>query len=156
MTILFFILIIITCGVLAFFVLIQNPKGGGLAGSFGGLGNQMMGAKQSTDVVEKGTWVAASILLAFTLLSFIFAPKVKNDINEKTRSEKTNTGVQAPALPAAQTPAPGAQVPATGGDAQVPAAGGQTPAQPAEGAAQPVQTAPATATQPATAPPATK
>ncbi len=147
MTILFFILIIITCGVLAFFVLIQNPKGGGLAGSFGGLGNQMMGAKQSTDVVEKGTWVAASILLAFTLLSFIFAPKVKNDMNEKTRSEKTNTGVQAPALPAAQTPAPAAQVPA---------AGGQTPAQPAEGAAQPVQTAPATAPQPATAPPATK
>jgi preprotein translocase subunit SecG len=87
MTILFFILIIITCGVLAFFVLIQNPKGGGLAGSFGGLGNQMMGAKQSTDVVEKGTWVAASVLLALTLLSFMLAPKTKTDINQKTRSE---------------------------------------------------------------------
>lgn len=102
MTILFFILIIITCGVLAFFVLIQNPKGGGLAGTFGGLGNQMMGAKQSTDVVEKGTWVAASLLLAFTLLSFVLTPKIKSNINEKTRSEKTNTGMQAPALPTPQ------------------------------------------------------
>ena len=60
MAFLLFILIVVTCAALAFFVLIQNPKGGGLAGSFGGLGNQMMGAKQSTDVVEKGTWVCAS------------------------------------------------------------------------------------------------
>ena len=46
------ILIILACVVLAFFVLIQNPKGGGLAGSFGSLGNQVMGVKQSTDVME--------------------------------------------------------------------------------------------------------
>nr|MBP6315058.1 preprotein translocase subunit SecG [Chitinophagaceae bacterium] len=155
MTILFFILIIITCGVLAFFVLIQNPKGGGLAGSFGGLGNQMMGAKQSTDVVEKGTWVAASVLLALTLLSFMLAPKIKSDINEKTRSEKSNTGVQAPALPAQQqAPAalPGAQ-PAQGADAQ--AAQPQAAPQQAQPAAAPQGQA-APAPQPAGAAPATK
>ena len=148
MTILFFILIIITCGVLAFFVLIQNPKGGGLAGSFGGLGNQMMGAKQSTDVVEKGTWVAASVLLALTLLSFMLAPKTKTDINQKTRSE--TVGAPAP------TPAPAAPT----SNAQIPAAApqeGQAPAQPQQGASQPAQTPPATTVpQPSNTAPTTK
>jgi preprotein translocase subunit SecG len=100
MAFLLFILIVVTCAALAFFVLIQNPKGGGLAGSFGGLGNQMMGAKQSTDVVEKGTWVCASALLILTLGSFILSPKSSTNVNEKTRSEKVNKGV-----PAAQAPA---------------------------------------------------
>ncbi|HQW47487.1 MAG: preprotein translocase subunit SecG [Bacteroidetes bacterium] len=148
MTILFFILIIITCGVLAFFVLIQNPKGGGLAGSFGGLGNQMMGAKQSTDVVEKGTWVAASVLLALTLLSFMLAPKTKTDINQKTRSETVGAPAPAPA-PAAPT-----------SNAQIPAAApqeGQAPAQPQQGASQPAQTPPATTVpQPSNTAPTTK
>lgn len=105
MSILFVILILVTCVVIAFFVLIQNPKGGGLSGSFGGFGNQMMGAKQSTDVVEKGTWIAASVLLVLTLASFVLAPKTKTAPNEKTRSEKVNTG--APIAPApAPAPAP--------------------------------------------------
>ena len=104
MAFLLFILIVVTCAALAFFVLIQNPKGGGLAGSFGGLGNQMMGAKQSTDVVEKGTWVCASALLILTLGSFILSPKSSTNVNEKTRSEKVNKGV-----PAAQAPAPAPQ-----------------------------------------------
>ncbi len=143
MTILFFILIIITCGVLAFFVLIQNPKGGGLAGSFGGLGNQMMGAKQSTDVVEKGTWVAASVLLALTLLSFMLAPNVKSDINEKTRSEKSNTGVQAPAMPAPQQQQAPAQLPGAAPEGQAQPANAQPAAQPSP-APQPAGNAPAT------------
>lgn len=105
MTILFFILIIITCVVLAFFVLIQNPKGGGLAGNMGGIGTQMMGAKQSTDVVEKGTWIASAVLLAFVILSFVMKPATVNNPNEKTRAEKTNTGVSIPAAAPAQEPA---------------------------------------------------
>lgn len=140
MTILFFILIIITCGVLAFFVLIQNPKGGGLAGSFGGIGNQMMGAKQSTDVVEKGTWVAASVLLALTLLSFMLAPETKSDLNQKTRSEQT---VGTPAQLPAQSAPPANAVPA---------------AQDAQPAQQPAQQTPPPAAVPAPADvaPATK
>ena len=107
MTILFVVLIIITCAALAFFVLIQNPKGGGLSGSFGGFGNQMMGAKQSTDVVEKGTWIAASALLLLTLVSFVLAPSAdKANMDQKTRSEQINKGVQAPAMPQAPQTAP--------------------------------------------------
>ena len=129
MAFLLFILIVVTCAALAFFVLIQNPKGGGLAGSFGGLGNQMMGAKQSTDVVEKGTWVCASALLILTLGSFILSPKSSTNVNEKTRSEKVNKGVpaaQAPApapqqAPAQSQPQPGNAAPATQAPAPAPA-----------------------------------
>lgn len=107
MTILFVILIVITCAALAFFVLIQNPKGGGLSGTFGGFGNQMMGAKQSTDVVEKGTWIAASALLLLTLVSFVLAPTPTNgSLDQKSRAEQINKGVQAPAMPQAPQTAP--------------------------------------------------
>lgn len=121
---LFIILIVITCVVLAFFVLIQNPKGGGLAGSFGGLGNQMMGAKQSTDVVEKGTWYASAALLILVLASFVLAPKVNNSASEKTRSEKVNTPVpvqQAPAPASGPAAAPANAQPAAPANAPAPA-----------------------------------
>ena len=137
MSVLFIVLILITCVVLGFFVLIQNPKGGGLAGSFGGFGNQMMGAKQSTDVVEKGTWIASAALLVLTLGSFILAPTGKTDANEKTRAEKVNMGVQVPQMPAAPAQAPAA--------APAPAPG-------AEGAAPQGQAAPASAQPAAPAP----
>lgn len=63
------IVIILACVVLAFFVLVQNPKGGGLTGAFGSIGSQVMGVKQSTDVMEKGTWVTMAIIAALSILS---------------------------------------------------------------------------------------
>ena len=62
MLILFGILVIIASVILGLIVLIQNPKGGGLSSSFGGFGNQIMGVKQTTDVLEKGTWLFAAIV----------------------------------------------------------------------------------------------
>lgn len=126
MTALFFILIVIACAVLAFFVLIQNPKGGGLAGSLSGLGTQMMGAKQSTDIVEKGTWITAAIVLAFTLVSFIVSPKVSTKGVQKTRSEEAVKGVAPSSMPQQPLQAP-VSAPATQ-PAQTPAA----PATPAQ------------------------
>ncbi|PSK92569.1 preprotein translocase subunit SecG [Taibaiella chishuiensis] len=62
MTTLIVIIIMIACLVLGFFVLIQKPKGGGLSGSFGSIGTQVMGVKQSGDVMEKGTWYTMAII----------------------------------------------------------------------------------------------
>ncbi len=53
MLIVFGIIIIIASIILGLIILIQNPKGGGLSSSFGGLGNQLMGVKQTTDVLGK-------------------------------------------------------------------------------------------------------
>jgi protein translocase SecG subunit len=47
------ILITIVCILLGAVVLIQNPKGGGLSGSFGGVGQQLLGARRSTDIIDK-------------------------------------------------------------------------------------------------------
>lgn len=72
MAILFLILIILASVILGFIVLVQNPKGGGLSGSFGGLNTQLMGVKQTTDVLEKGTWIFASVIGILCLVSTLF------------------------------------------------------------------------------------
>ncbi len=69
---LFLILIIVACVVMAFFILVQNPKGGGLSGSIAGFSTQFMGVKQTTDVLEKGTWVLASVIIILCLVSTFF------------------------------------------------------------------------------------
>jgi preprotein translocase subunit SecG len=69
MTTLFLILIILACVVLTLIVLVQNPKGGGLAGNVAGLSNQFMGVKQTTDVLEKGTWIFAALIALICLIS---------------------------------------------------------------------------------------
>mgnify|MGYP001026380768 CR=1 FL=1 len=69
MIILFVILVVIASIALGFIVLVQNPKGGGLAGSVGGINNQFMGVKQTTDVLEKGTWIFASTIAILAIVS---------------------------------------------------------------------------------------
>lgn len=69
MTSLYIVLIIVACAVLAFFILIQKPKGGGLSGSFGSVGTQVMGVQKSGDVMEKGTWYTATVIMLLCILS---------------------------------------------------------------------------------------
>jgi preprotein translocase subunit SecG len=75
MLLLFGILIILSSIILGIIVLIQNPKGGGLSSSLGGFSNQLMGVKQTTDVLEKGTWLFAGIIGVLCLTSTLFIPK---------------------------------------------------------------------------------
>src|SRR3982751_1293048 len=75
MLILFGILVIIASVILGLIVLVQNPKGGGLSGSLGGFSNQLMGVKQTTDVLEKGTWLFAGIVGFLCIISPVFIPK---------------------------------------------------------------------------------
>ena len=72
MTILFIILVVLASVVLGLIVLVQNPKGGGLAGNLAGFSNQFMGVKQTTDVLEKGTWIFAGIVALLCLFSVMF------------------------------------------------------------------------------------
>ena len=53
-------------------ILIQNPKGGGVDSTFGGQGaNQLFGAAQSTDFVEKLTWYLAAALFILCIISAV-------------------------------------------------------------------------------------
>ena len=60
------ILLIIVCVALGLFVLIQNPKGGGLAAGASG-GTNMFGVQRTGDVLEKGTWVLLTLVVVITL-----------------------------------------------------------------------------------------
>ena len=113
MLILFAILVILASLILGLIVLVQNPKGGGLSGTFGGVSNQLMGVKQTTDVLEKGTWIFAGVLGGLCMLSPIFIPKnvgasSKNDdlINKAPSSvpNKQNTTVPMPGAATTDTP----------------------------------------------------
>ena len=77
--IIFIVLIVLASVVLGMIILIQNPKGGGLSATFGGVGNQLMGVKQTTDVLEKGTWIFASIVGILCLTSAMFIPRTTGD-----------------------------------------------------------------------------
>ena len=101
MLILFGILVIIASVVLGLIVLVQNPKGGGLSSSFGGFGNQIMGVKQTTDVLEKGTWLFAAIVAILCIVSPAFIPKDgKGAGANKDLLENVNTKMPAKTTPA--------------------------------------------------------
>lgn len=105
MTTLLVIVIIIACFVLGFFVLVQKPKGGGLSGTFGSLGTQVMGVKQSGDVMEKGTWYTMTLIAALCIavvfsLDIVAAPKASQEPAQQTQQQGQQQ--QGPA----QAPAP--------------------------------------------------
>ena len=83
---LFAILIIITCILLILIIMVQNPKGGGLSSAFGG-GNQIMGARKTSDFLEKTTWTLAIILVSLALLSNFAIPR--NNSEEQSIIEDT-------------------------------------------------------------------
>ena len=99
----FVILIVLACVFLGLIILVQNPKGGGLAGNVAGFSNQFMGVKQTTDVLEKGTWVLAIIVVLLCLFSTIFIPKATSVQTKDIRPVTSQ--------PAGTNPAPANTVP---------------------------------------------
>ena len=94
MTIFFIILIIIASVILSLIILVQNPKGGGLAGNIAGFSNQFMGVKQTTDVVEKGTWIFAGVIAVLCIASTMFIAGARN--TNPTPNANPNTQQTAP------------------------------------------------------------
>lgn len=83
------ILILLACVVLAFFILVQNPKGGGLQGSFGSMSSQVMGVKQSSDVMEKGTWTVMGVIGGLCLVSVMFFQKPEGAVKSKSPQQRS-------------------------------------------------------------------
>ena len=115
MLIVFGIIIIIASIILGLIILIQNPKGGGLSSSLGGIGNQLMGVKQTTDILEKGTWLFAGIIGVLCITSAMFIPKSggnssrDNLINEApvgtpVQPQNNTIPLPGPVQPPTQTP----------------------------------------------------
>ena len=106
MIILFLVLIIVASIAIGLFILIQNPKGGGLAGNIAGFNTQFMGVKQTTDVLEKGTWIFAAIIGVLCIISSMFIPGSrlpKQVQTQQTQQQVPGSGAQNPGTP---NPAP--------------------------------------------------
>lgn len=84
------LLIVLACVALAFFILIQNPKGGGLSGSFGSISSQVMGVKQSSDVMEKGTWGLISAIGFLCIVSVMFFQKPEGAPTKNNASQSSS------------------------------------------------------------------
>jgi len=65
------IILIIASVLLIVVVMVQNSKGGGLDQSFG-VTNQLGGAAQSTETIEKVTWYLAGTVAFFCLISVMY------------------------------------------------------------------------------------
>jgi len=97
MTILFVIILILASVVLGLIVLVQNPKGGGLAGNIAGFSTQFMGVKQTTDVLEKGTWIFAAVIGVLCLFSSFFISGRTGGSNDALEKVGTQAPLNQPA-----------------------------------------------------------
>lgn len=95
------ILLIIVCLALGLFVLIQNPKGGGLAN--GSSGSNMFGVQRTGDVLEKGTWTLLTVVVVLSLCITTIA---------KTGTTSTGASKIQEHLDKTPTPSPLKQAPA--------------------------------------------
>ena len=95
------ILLIIASILLIIVVLIQNSKGGGLDSSFASQ-TSAFGAKRTTDIVEKITWVIAASLAVLCLASTLLINSGKEGASAVINSQKQ----EAPKNPASGIPGP--------------------------------------------------
>ena len=106
MTTIYVILIVLASVVLGLIVLVQNPKGGGLAGNIAGFSNQFMGVKQTTDVLEKGTWIFAAVIGVLCLVSTFFISGSRNTGPDRLKDiGGSSAPVTTPVTTPANTPA---------------------------------------------------
>lgn len=66
------ILAVVVCLLLALIILVQNPKGGGLATGFSGTAS-VGGVQKTADFLEKSTWYLVIALFVLCLLSAKFS-----------------------------------------------------------------------------------
>lgn len=117
------VLCIIVCILLTLVVLIQNPKGGGIASNFSA-GNKIMGVKRTNDFVEKATWTLVLSLLVLALSSNLFTAgdNTTESVLKKQFEEEGVPAVESPMQqPVPAAPAPNGANPAEGGNAPTPA-----------------------------------
>ena len=98
------ILAIIASVLLILAVLIQNPKGGGIAANFSAA-NQIAGVKKTNEFIEKATWTLAIAIMVLAIGSrFVYTPD-KEKINAFIERVEESTPA-APAPLQQSTPAP--------------------------------------------------
>ncbi|NBW33292.1 MAG: preprotein translocase subunit SecG [Cytophagia bacterium] len=115
------LLIVLVSVLLILLVLIQKPKGGGLAQGFSST-NQIMGVKRTSDVVERGTWILSLSLLTLALLINLWIPR-GDEVEQGAATRLEEKVLEAPSTPAPTTAPNGS---AASGTQNAPAKTGDT------------------------------
>jgi preprotein translocase subunit SecG len=100
------VLIIIVSILLILIVLIQNPKGGGIASNFIAT-NQFIGVRQQVELIEQITWGLVGGIVVLTIaFSAVVGTGTKTETKESivSKSELPLPGTSAPIIPAQQQP----------------------------------------------------
>lgn len=86
---LFMILIMIASILLIIIIMAQNPKGGGLSGTFGGTSSAQFGVQRTNDFMEKATWTLGITIVVLIFLSVVLTakPTVNIPLNPTQKSE---------------------------------------------------------------------
>ena len=87
-------------------IMAQNPKGGGLSGTFGGASSAQFGVQRTNDFMEKSTWTLGTTIVVLIFLSIVLTANPITPAPKKAAPAKTET-------PASQTQTPATQTPAT-------------------------------------------
>ncbi len=101
---LFMVLIIIASVLLIIIIMAQNPKGGGLSGTFGGSTAQF-GVQRTNDFMEKATWVLATVIVVLIFLSVVLTAKPSTNFEGKEPAKKEASAPQAPTQKPTANPA---------------------------------------------------
>ena len=85
------IIALIVCVLLGAIVLIQNPKGGGLTSNFSS-SSQLLGVQKTGDILEKGTWILAILLMVLSLAINVVGKggSAKDDVTNKEQIDKAS------------------------------------------------------------------
>lgn len=103
-------LILLSAVLLVLVVLVQNSKGGGLSGNFSS-GNQILGARQTADFLEKLTWGLAVSVIVLSIAANIVISGGSSDeardtqLREQIENAPAAAGTQQPAGQPAAEPA---------------------------------------------------
>ncbi len=103
------VLILVASIILILAILVQNPKSG-MAANFGAA-NQVMGVRESANILEKTTWTLAGLIVALSLIATI---SMENDVvttggalqkDAEALMERVNANASQNAMPQAEVPA---------------------------------------------------
>lgn len=126
----FLIVLIAIIGLLiTLVILVQSGKGGGLAGiASGGATQQILGARQAPDVLEKATWGLASAFIVLCILTnFTITDEQieRSVIQQRAQEEQTS-----PAFPPEGAPGQQQQLPGQGQQQELPGQSQELPGGP--------------------------
>lgn len=143
---LLYVVEVLACLLLVFFVMIQKPKEGGLGGVIGGASESVFGANANT-IVIKATIVLGAIFLANTLLLSRLSASGGSRVSAPAAAPAAGVPVDMPADAAPVAPQTAPVAPVTAPAAPVAPAAAPAPAAPAPAAppAAPAPVAPAPA-----------